>query len=222
MCIYGHNPDRHDQSTTFEFVGENLALTTAGAVDYVSLVQAWYDEVNDYTYSTMECAPGKACGHYTQVLTCSRLQWDLWWCHAGCLGNVKAYRVWCYQMCWNQSFHGCFVFRVQLWSFVSQLAWIWVCFICFLCVHRGNIAGEFPYASGDSCSACPTDLPLCMQNLCCKLVLHSMEPLTKNSLNKGHPIAIALTQEHFPSFPSHSFTFIQIPPQILKDCSNFI
>ena len=169
MCIYGHNPDRHDQSTTFEFVGENLALTTAGAVDYVSLVQAWYDEVNDYTYSTMECAPGKACGHYTQVLTCSRLQWDLWWCHAGCLGNVKAYRVWCYQMCWNQSFHGCFVFRVQLWSFVSQLAWIWACFICFLCVHRGNIDGEFPYVSGDSCSACPTDLPLCMQNLCCKL-----------------------------------------------------
>ena len=67
MCIYGHNPDRHGQSTTFEIVGENLALTTASAVDYVSLVQAWYDEVNDYTYSTMECAPGKACGHYTQV-----------------------------------------------------------------------------------------------------------------------------------------------------------
>ena len=142
MCIYGHNSDRHDQSTTFEFVGENLALTTAGAVDYVSLVQAWYDEVNDYTYSTMECAPGKACGHYTQVLTCSRLQWDLWWCHAGCLGNVKAYRVWCYQMCWNQSLHGCSVFRVQLWPFVSQLAWIWVGFIS-ICVqgeHRWRVS----------------------------------------------------------------------------------
>lgn len=55
--------------------GENLAyagntdlnsrandLTASGVVDL------WGNEVNDYDYAANTCAPGKVCGHYTQVV----------------------------------------------------------------------------------------------------------------------------------------------------------
>lgn len=32
------------------------------------VVQLWADERADYNYSTNSCAPGKVCGHYTQVV----------------------------------------------------------------------------------------------------------------------------------------------------------
>ena len=65
-CDFTHNADR--QLAAFTSVGENLAATSSsGAPDYTGLVQQWYNEVNDYTYSTNQCVPGRACGHYTQV-----------------------------------------------------------------------------------------------------------------------------------------------------------
>ena len=30
----------------------------------------------------------------------------------------------------------------------------------------GNVIGRQPYESGSSCSACPSDLPVCRENLC--------------------------------------------------------
>lgn len=66
LCIFDHNPERHEKSSEFDFVGENLAATTKPA-DYTALVQLWYDEVSDYTFSTGECTPGRVCEHYTQV-----------------------------------------------------------------------------------------------------------------------------------------------------------
>ncbi|KAF8019720.1 hypothetical protein BT93_G0423 [Corymbia citriodora subsp. variegata] len=47
--------------------GENLAwaspdLTGTGAVNM------WVGEKSDYDYSSNSCAPGKVCGHYTQVV----------------------------------------------------------------------------------------------------------------------------------------------------------
>jgi pathogenesis-related protein 1 len=32
------------------------------------VVNSWAEERKDYTYSTNSCAPGKVCGHYTQVV----------------------------------------------------------------------------------------------------------------------------------------------------------
>ena len=66
MCNFAHNSERSAQSSSFDFVGENLGTTTATQDDYVGLVQAWYDEVQDFTHGT-GCADGAVCGHYTQV-----------------------------------------------------------------------------------------------------------------------------------------------------------
>ena len=65
MCIFQHNDDRSTQSSTYTYVGENLALTTATPGNYTSLVNNWYDEVQDYDYGANNCSA--VCGHYTQV-----------------------------------------------------------------------------------------------------------------------------------------------------------
>ncbi len=41
-------------------------MTTAAGEDYEAAVQSWFDERNDYDYSTVTCTA--VCGHYTQVL----------------------------------------------------------------------------------------------------------------------------------------------------------
>ena len=61
-CVFEHSDE------AFPAVGENLAATSSKSKDYVGLVQGWYDEVADYNYNDNSCAPGKVCGHYTQVL----------------------------------------------------------------------------------------------------------------------------------------------------------
>ncbi|KAK6185843.1 hypothetical protein SNE40_007989 [Patella caerulea] len=67
LCDFSHNSDRTTQAQIFSSVGENIFMQTGG-YDEESAVQTWYDEEPDYTYSTNECTPGKACGHYTQVV----------------------------------------------------------------------------------------------------------------------------------------------------------
>ncbi len=47
--------------------GENLAAFSGGATP-TTVVEAWYSEIADYDYDSNECAPGKMCGHYTQVV----------------------------------------------------------------------------------------------------------------------------------------------------------
>ncbi|XP_032898406.1 peptidase inhibitor 16-like isoform X3 [Amblyraja radiata] len=59
-CVWGHNKDRGR-------TGENLYAVT-GSIDLEGAVEHWCLEVSDYTYDTMECTPGKMCGHYTQVV----------------------------------------------------------------------------------------------------------------------------------------------------------
>jgi pathogenesis-related protein 1 len=54
-------------------VGENLSqgsATDASAPPQsgADAVAAWVTEKADYTYASNTCAPGKACGHYTQVV----------------------------------------------------------------------------------------------------------------------------------------------------------
>ena len=68
QCVFEHNADRVSQQSTFTFVGENLAATT-GPTNYTYLVMLWYDEIQDYNFSSNTCAQGGVCGHYTQVAT---------------------------------------------------------------------------------------------------------------------------------------------------------
>ena len=51
------------------WIGENLYVTSAGQYEGVArdATQAWYNEKEDYTYDSNMCAPGRVCGHYTQV-----------------------------------------------------------------------------------------------------------------------------------------------------------
>lgn len=58
----------HSDSST----GENLYATSSlGLTDtksFTQAAQAWINEKRDYSYASNTCAPGKQCGHYTQVV----------------------------------------------------------------------------------------------------------------------------------------------------------
>ncbi len=61
----------HDAS--LRDVGENLSQGSATDASAplqsgADAVAAWVSEKADYTYDSNTCAPGKACGHYTQVV----------------------------------------------------------------------------------------------------------------------------------------------------------
>lgn len=47
--------------------GENLAWSSAD-LSGTAAVQLWVSEKAYYNYSSNTCAPGKVCGHYTQVV----------------------------------------------------------------------------------------------------------------------------------------------------------
>ncbi|GAA6099032.1 cysteine-rich secretory protein LCCL domain-containing 1 [Tachysurus ichikawai] len=111
-----------------------------------SHVQAWYDEVKDYSFPyPQECNPycpfrctGPVCTHYTQLVwaTSSRI---------GCAVNV------CYDMnVWGQ---------------------IWTKAVYLVCNYspKGNWWGSAPYKHGTPCSACPPIYGgVCKDNLCYK------------------------------------------------------
>ena len=63
-CVFEHNSNRASQQSTFTSVGENL-FAGSGQANYTSAVLSWYNEVQDYTYSSNSCSG--VCGHYTQV-----------------------------------------------------------------------------------------------------------------------------------------------------------
>ena len=61
-CVYEHNAARGN-------LGENIAASSPGVwPTIVGVVQAWASEVADYDYASNTCAPGKVCGHYTQLV----------------------------------------------------------------------------------------------------------------------------------------------------------
>ena len=57
-CVF-----EHSTGTT----GENLAAFS-NSVEPKVVVDAWFSEIADYDYADNSCAPGKQCGHYTQVV----------------------------------------------------------------------------------------------------------------------------------------------------------
>jgi uncharacterized protein YkwD len=61
-CKFEHNKSRGKY-------GENLAAAAPpGSKTNAEVVQDWMSEASDYSYASNKCAPGKVCGHYTQVV----------------------------------------------------------------------------------------------------------------------------------------------------------
>ncbi|KAL8140962.1 hypothetical protein V2J09_006983 [Rumex salicifolius] len=48
--------------------GENLAWGSWSTFSGVDASNMWVNERQDYNYGSNTCAPGKVCGHYTQVV----------------------------------------------------------------------------------------------------------------------------------------------------------
>ena len=59
-CEFEHNRKRGDY-------GENIAYYTRPAIDGLALL--WITEARDYLYDRDRCAYGRACGHYTQIVS---------------------------------------------------------------------------------------------------------------------------------------------------------
>jgi pathogenesis-related protein 1 len=105
QCDYQHNPQRGP-------FGENLAAASPGAMSTRQVVEGWASEAADYHPARNSCAPGKVCGHYTQLVwrdtrqlgcavqRCTRNSpfgarfpvWDFWVCNYAPPGNVVGRR----------------------------------------------------------------------------------------------------------------------------------
>uniref|UniRef100_A0A673IEN5 Cysteine-rich secretory protein LCCL domain-containing 1-like n=1 Tax=Sinocyclocheilus rhinocerous TaxID=307959 RepID=A0A673IEN5_9TELE len=140
-CLWEHGP-----AGLLPQIGQNLGVHWGRYRPSTSHVQAWYDEVKDYSFPyPQECNPhcpfrcsGPVCTHYTQLVwaTSSRI---------GCAINV------CYNMnVWGQ---------------------IWAKAVYLVCNYspKGNWWGYAPYKHGTPCSACPPSYGgMCRENLCYK------------------------------------------------------
>uniref|UniRef100_A0A674N9I6 Cysteine-rich secretory protein LCCL domain containing 1a n=1 Tax=Takifugu rubripes TaxID=31033 RepID=A0A674N9I6_TAKRU len=140
-CLWEHGP-----AGLLPQIGQNLGAHWGRYRPPTFHVQAWYDEVKDYsfpypqecnTYCPFKCS-GPVCTHYTQLVwaTSSRI---------GCAVNL------CYNMnVWGQ---------------------IWAKAIYLVCNYspKGNWWGHSPYKHGTPCSACPPSYGGgCKDNLCYK------------------------------------------------------
>ncbi|XP_008305822.1 cysteine-rich secretory protein LCCL domain-containing 1 isoform X2 [Cynoglossus semilaevis] len=140
-CLWEHGP-----SGLLPQIGQNLGAHWGRYRPPTFHVQAWYNEVKDFSYPyPQECDPycpfrcsGPVCTHYTQLVwaTSSRI---------GCAVNM------CYDMnVWGQ---------------------IWAKAVYLVCNYspKGNWWGYSPYKHGTPCSACPPSYGGgCRDNLCYK------------------------------------------------------
>ncbi|ERE84334.1 cysteine-rich secretory protein LCCL domain-containing 1 [Cricetulus griseus] len=146
-CLWEHGP-----ANLLPSIGQNLGAHWGRYRPPTFHVQAWYDEVRDFSYPyEHECNPycpfrcsGPVCTHYTQVVwaTSSRI---------GCAINL----------CHNMNIWG------QIWPKAVYL----------VCNYspKGNWWGHAPYKHGRPCSACPPSFGGgCRENLCYKACLPSV------------------------------------------------
>jgi len=70
LCVWEHGQPPVDPPPSWRFIGQNLYMVSGASLNLTTAIQAWYDEKADYDYTTLGCADGKQCGHYTQV-TCN-------------------------------------------------------------------------------------------------------------------------------------------------------
>uniref|UniRef100_A0A3B5PPK3 Cysteine rich secretory protein LCCL domain containing 2 n=1 Tax=Xiphophorus maculatus TaxID=8083 RepID=A0A3B5PPK3_XIPMA len=140
-CQWDHGPEDLLMS-----IGQNLAVHWGRYRSPAFHVQAWYDEVKDYTYPyPQECNPwcpdrcsGPMCTHYTQLVwaTTNRV---------GCAVHVCP--------------------RMNVWGEIWENAVYLVCNYS----PKGNWIGEAPYQHGRPCSQCPPSFGGgCRNNLCYK------------------------------------------------------
>ncbi|XP_039619257.1 cysteine-rich secretory protein LCCL domain-containing 2 [Polypterus senegalus] len=141
QCIWEHGPKDLLMS-----IGQNLAVHWGRYRTPAYHVQAWYDEVKDYTYPMPhECNPwcpehcsGPMCTHYTQIVWATTSK-------VGC------------------AVHACN--RMNVWGEIWENAIYLVCNYS----PKGNWIGEAPYQSGRPCSQCPPSFGGgCKNNLCYK------------------------------------------------------
>ncbi|XP_037551741.1 cysteine-rich secretory protein LCCL domain-containing 2 [Nematolebias whitei] len=141
VCQWDHGPQDLLRS-----IGQNLAVHWGRYRSPAFHVQAWYDEVKDYTYPyAHECNPwcpercsGPMCTHYTQLVwaTTNRV---------GCAVHVCP--------------------AMNVWGEVWENAVYLVCNYS----PKGNWIGEAPYKHGRPCSQCPPSYGGgCRNNLCYK------------------------------------------------------
>uniref|UniRef100_A0A3P8YBY5 LCCL domain-containing protein n=1 Tax=Esox lucius TaxID=8010 RepID=A0A3P8YBY5_ESOLU len=162
QCQWKHGPDDLLMS-----IGQNLAVHWGRHRSPAYHVQAWYDEVKDYTYPYQhECNPwcpdrcsGPMCTHYTQLV----------W--------ATTNRVGC-------AVHTCA--RMNVWEEIWENAVYLVCNYS----PKGNWIGEAPYQHGRPCSQCPPSYGGgCRDNLCFKDTQRS-ETEDMNEVEKAQvPIA---------------------------------
>ncbi len=103
-CEPSHNPNLKN-------LGENIAFATPNALTTAGVVQGWAAEAANYNHGTNACAPGKVCGHYTQLVwrstthvgcatrVCEKnspfsgfSRWQLWVCNYSPPGNFVGQR----------------------------------------------------------------------------------------------------------------------------------
>ncbi|XP_035284440.1 cysteine-rich secretory protein LCCL domain-containing 1b [Anguilla anguilla] len=138
-CRWEHGP-----ASLLSQIGQNLGAHWGRDRPPTFHVQAWYDEVRDFSFPyPQECDPycpyrchGPVCTHYTQLVwaTSNRI---------GCAINV------CYNM--------------NVWGM------IWAKAVYLVCNYSppGNWWGHAPYKHGSPCSACPPSYGgRCRDNLC--------------------------------------------------------
>uniref|UniRef100_A0A672HC83 Cysteine-rich secretory protein LCCL domain containing 2 n=1 Tax=Salarias fasciatus TaxID=181472 RepID=A0A672HC83_SALFA len=157
QCHWDHGPQDLLMS-----IGQNLAVHWGRYRSPAFHVQAWYDEVKDYTYPyPHECNPwcpdrcsGPMCTHYTQLVwaTTNRV---------GCAVHVCP--------------------RMNVWGEIWENAVYLVCNYS----PKGNWIGEAPYQHGRPCSQCPPSYGGgCKNNQCFKADSQRSETEDMNEVEK--------------------------------------
>ncbi|MDY7230138.1 CAP domain-containing protein [Hyalangium rubrum] len=104
QCKFEHNSKRGN-------LGENIAAATQGGLSNTGVVTNWAAEAASYDYGLNACAPGKQCGHYTQIVwrntthvgcamkLCDKnspfqgfTRWEFWVCNYSPPGNFVGQR----------------------------------------------------------------------------------------------------------------------------------
>ncbi|TRY87868.1 hypothetical protein DNTS_008920 [Danionella cerebrum] len=161
QCQWEHGPQDLLMS-----IGQNLAVHWGRYRSPAHHVQAWYDEVKDYTYPyPQECNPrcpercsGPMCTHYTQLV----------W--------ATTNRV------------GCAVYKCPQMNVWGE---IWENAVYLVCNYspKGNWIGEAPYQHGRPCSQCPPSYGgVCRDNLCYKGDSEHRESPDMNEVEPQEPV----------------------------------
>ena len=74
-CKYEYNEDRHDQSTEYDYVGQNIVATDETSVNLTILMGQWFKQRSSYNYYTGGCRDEngderedlEGCEGYSQV-----------------------------------------------------------------------------------------------------------------------------------------------------------